>query len=330
MSKSPITVQAILEQVSKMLEIRQFLESELVMVCLAGSHLYGTVVEGSDIDLRGVFIPPKEYLIGCFKNVEQLEDSTNDITIFALQKFCKLCSDGNPNIVELLFIPGKDTLKSSRIWGIIAGNRENFLSTKVRHTFTGYAHSQLKRIEGHRNWLLHPPKEEPTRVAFGLPAEQKLLTQESFNAFKEMEDSGNVQLDSLDGVFQVFQKEKAYQKAKREWQQYQNWKTGRNPARAALEVKKGFDTKHGGHLYRLLTEGKELLLTGHITFPRPDCELLLDIRNGKYDYYDLMGMIGDIDLEFAVLERESILPKKPNINKIDDMYQAIILEYLKA
>ena len=38
----------------------------------------------------------------------------------------------------------------------------------MRYTFAGYAHAQLKRIEGHYRWLKHPPTHKPTRAEFGL------------------------------------------------------------------------------------------------------------------------------------------------------------------
>ena len=44
-----------------------------------------------------------------------------------------------------------------------------------------------------------------------------------------------------DNLIQVMQREREYAGAKREWDQYQNWKKTRNPARAALEEKYGYD-----------------------------------------------------------------------------------------
>jgi len=64
-----------------------------------------------------------------------------------------------------------------------------------------------------------------------------------------------------------------------------------------------------------------LLISKHITFPLPYAEEILEIRNGKYSYDELMEKIGDIDEKFNnyLNLSSSYLPKKPDrdlINKL--------------
>jgi len=51
-----------------------------------------------------------------------------------------------------------------------------------------------------------------------------------------------------DNLIEVMGKEREYSAKKKEWDQYQSWKKNRNPARAILEEKFGYDTKHAYHL----------------------------------------------------------------------------------
>ncbi len=84
------------------------------------------------------------------------------------------------------------------------------------------------------------------------------------------------------------------------------------------------------HLYRLLEEGKELLTTGVITFPRPDAEELLAIRRGKYSYDELMNIIGsDVDTYFKSFEDKIVLPHSPNRKEADKLCQKLIKERIK-
>ena len=339
---------------------------KLIVSFICGSQLYGTATKDSDEDLRGVFIPSKEYFYGFLHRVEQYEDKINDITYYDIRKFMSLAINNNPNIVEFLFVPTNKWINSSNEWESIIENKEYFLSRKCKHTFLGYAHSQLNRIKRHRGWLLNPPKEKPIREKYGLLEHKSFFSKDQIGAFnmllsmylkqigkihklrielEEMEetvtyltlcqnltevDYKSVQkiLPISDNMVEALDREKKYINAMQQWQAYQRWKKNRNPDRAVLESKYGFDTKHGSHLFRLITEGEELLTTGHITFPRPDAELLLDIRNGKWTYDQLIEKVQDFENKFEYLYIYSILPKKPNRKKIDALCVDIVKEYL--
>lgn len=342
------------------------LGSKKVFQCISGSHLYGTNTALSDVDERGVFIPPKEYFLGFSKRIEQIEDKKNDIVYWDIRKFLQLTADCNPTMVELLFIPENKWIISSKEWEVVVANRESFISKKARFTFAGYAMSQANRIKRHRNWLLNPPKNKPERKDFGLPEDRALIQSDQIGAFnvllsmyleqvkqfhplKEQLDEmletkqfiGIVQscenmnfdlvkqiLPISDNLIEALAREKRYIQAKSQWDKYQNWKKTRNPERAKLEEKFKFDCKHGSHLYRLLSEGEELLLKHTITLPRPDAELLLEIRNGKYSYDELMEMIGNVDLKFDKLYQETTLPKTPDFTKIDGLCINIVENWL--
>ncbi len=298
-----------------------------IFSCIAGSQLYGTNTPDSDTDIRGVFIPSQEYFYGFLHKVEQLEEG-KDCVYYEIRKFFHLCLECNPNIIELLFVPKDRWVAYTSEWETIIENRNLFLSRKARYTFAGYAVAQLKRINTHRHWLLDPPEKQPSRSDFGLPNEAKMISKEDYNAINAMTENefSTVAIDR--NLFRVFQQEKAYQNASREWAQYEKWKIERNPARAALEAEYGYDTKHGMHLMRLLEEAQELLKTGMITLPCPKAKLLMDIRNGKYGYDELMAMVGDIDAGFDVLYAESSLPNKPAAEKADVLCQSLVKAHL--
>jgi uncharacterized protein len=110
--------------------------------------------------------------------------ATPDVVIFEIAKLVSLCAQANPNMLELLFLDPGEIVLSTPLWDRLRARRDAFLSQKVRFTFTGYAQGQLRRIQGHREWLLHPPTHEPTRAEFGLP-EHSLLAADERNRIEE-------------------------------------------------------------------------------------------------------------------------------------------------
>jgi predicted nucleotidyltransferase len=330
--------------------------------------MYGTSSPSSDLDIRGVFIPSKEYFHGFLHRTEQYEDRKNDIVFYEIRKFMTLALKANPTLLEFFFVPENCLLETTTVWEEIVENRDLFLSTKCKHTFSGYAFSQLKRIKNHREWLLNPPKKKPERKDFNLPESKSLLTGEQIGAFNEIiatylkqigqfhklkelleemeefynyktivKNLVNVDFKSIqtivplsNNVMYALEKEKRYSNSLKHWNQYQNWKRSRNPDRAKLEKEFGYDTKHAMHLYRLVDECKELLTTGKIIFPRPDREHLLAIRNGLYKYDELMERFNNINGELENLYNNSILPKKAKVEKVDKLCVNIIDSYLES
>jgi len=330
---------------------------KLISKFITGSHLYGTNTELSDTDIRGVFIPSEEYFYGFLNRVEQPKDDVVDLEFYEIRKFLILTLDNNPNIIEFLFIPDEFILHKTKEWDDIILNRRYFVSKKCKHTFFGYANSQLKRIQRHRSWLLNPPKKQPNRSDYGLPENKSLLPKDQIGAFnallstylkqigkhhklavelEKMEETVsyisaiqnlvNIDYNAVskimtvsDNLIEALDREKAYSNSMREWNSYQNWKKNRNPDRAILEKKFGYDTKFCMHCFRLISETEELLLSGKISFPRPDADFLIEIRNGKYSYEYLLEKLQHVEDDFEELYLKSSLPDKPNrtiINKL--------------
>jgi len=130
-------------------------------------------------------------------------------------------------------------------------------------------------------------------------------------------------------IMTAYSRVKAYQAANRDWRKYQDWKKNRNPKRAVIENKFGYDTKHAMHLVRLLRMGREILEDGVVNVKRPDAEELLAIRNGSWTYEQLEEFADREDLSFQTLYDKSPLPKTPNFKKVEDLMMNIILDSFK-
>ena len=114
---------------------------------LSGSHAYGTSIEGSDKDFRGVFtLPTKEVLSG--RKLEQVSDETNDITFYEFGRFLELLEKGNPNVLELLFPPKESVVYDDGTISRRITDPNIFITKNLRHTFGGYAVAQIKKAKG--------------------------------------------------------------------------------------------------------------------------------------------------------------------------------------
>lgn len=120
-------------------------------------------------------------------------------------------------------------------------------------------------------------------------------------------------------------KERAYRSAVSEWKQYQEWLRSRNPARAELEGKFGYDTKHGMHLVRLMRMAREILEGRGVIVKRPDAEELRAIRfEGAWSFDQLISWAEAQDAELEAIKETSPLPKVPDRKTLDELCQKLI------
>lgn len=306
-------------------------EQRLILKCIAGSHSYGTNIETSDIDIRGIFIAPKEYYLGFSRNVEQVSSKEpNDTVYYELKKYMQLAANANPNILENLFCRDKDILFITKQGELLRANREKFLSKKCMHTYSGYAFAQLKRIKTHRKWLLNPPKKKPERTDFGLPEGKSLIPKDWIKALSlsDYEKEDNTNASEYSEIIDIARKEKSFYDALENWKQYINWKETRNKDRAALEAKYFFDTKHCAHCVRLVNSGIEILEGKGIDVYRDDSQFLIDIRAGKFSYEEMMDYVDKKMIELESAYSISTLPYSVNQEELNNLCVQLVESHL--
>lgn len=119
--------------------------------------------------------------------------------------------------------------------------------------------------------------------------------------------------------------ERKYRAAMRHWEAYETWKSERNPARAELESRHGYDTKHAMHLLRLLQTGLELLETGELRVRRPDAGDLNAVRDGALSYDELIARAAELESRMEAAARKTSLPAQIDFGRVD----ALALEFIR-
>jgi predicted nucleotidyltransferase len=118
----------------------------IIYRCRVGSHAFGLADEGSDDDLRGIYMPPARLHWSLYKLPEQLEfaGDNSDEVYWELEKFLKLALKANPNVLEVLWTP--DVLHADATAQRLREERGAFLSRHLFKTYSGYVLSQFRRM----------------------------------------------------------------------------------------------------------------------------------------------------------------------------------------
>ena len=134
---------------------------EIILKTLVGSRLHGLCNEKSDYDWRGIF---KEGLIDIISPFRKQRSNSfiegqEDDTSYELTHFCKLASQCNPTVLEVLWshiIKEKD---SSGISDALIDNRHKFLDSKrIYLAHLGYAENQVKKMNLYNPDMHRTPK----------------------------------------------------------------------------------------------------------------------------------------------------------------------------
>ena len=117
----------------------------VIFRCIVGSRAYGLEHDQSDIDRRGIYLPPADLQWALYGVPEQLENDATQEVYWELEKFLKLALKANPGILECLYSPLVE--HATELAHDLLSMREAFLSKLVYQTYNGYVLSQFKKIE---------------------------------------------------------------------------------------------------------------------------------------------------------------------------------------
>lgn len=297
--------------------------STILFETVHGSRAYGLATQASDTDLRGVYVPPREAFYGFLERPEQVEPAPERV-LYDIRKLFRLAAASNPTVIEILFTEPSDHILVSPEGQMLLDHRSDFLSRLAGDSFGKYGLAQLHRIRTHRRWLLSPPNEKPDRGRFGLP-ERTTIPRDQQGALEAMSQDGRLDEAQLPaGFLDLLDRERRYRAALREWQQYQEWTRTRNPARAELERRYGYDTKHAMHLVRLLRMAIEILTTGHVVVRRPDHQDLRAIRQGALSFDALLEEAAALGDRLRAAADTSPLPERPDAVRLDRLCSDLV------
>jgi predicted nucleotidyltransferase len=312
-----------------------------------GSHLYGTDTVNSDLDLKAIYIPePKEILLGKHKKTistcrskAEFERNTKDdidIEIFSLDRYVKLLTEGQTVALDVLFAPmNMYTSIDKDLYWIFSNlyNHRDKLISKDLTAFVGYAKQQAAKygLKGFRVAALRESldfiskfqnthdrldlyKSEVYKFVYEKPCLNPTLKNPHITIEMKKDKVGNEieYLKVCDKYYEFNCRVKDIKdRLEKRFDQY-----GQRALKA--EKNEGIDWKALSHAVRVNSQGIELLETGKITFPRPDKDLLLDIKTGKMEYNQVADIITEGLENLTEAQKLSNLRSKPDLEWADD------------
>lgn len=120
---------------------------QIITEVVVGSRLHNLYNEKSDYDIRGIFMHPLKDLVSPFKKIKNTSwiEGDEDNTAYELREFCKMATQGNPTVLEILW--SNQIRQDSATAKTLRDNRHKFLdSRRIFEAHKGYAHNQYTKM----------------------------------------------------------------------------------------------------------------------------------------------------------------------------------------
>ena len=312
----------------------EHLGKHVILLGLAGSYAYGTNIESSDIDIRGIALNKKSDLIG-LTQFEQYVDDNTDTVIYAFNKMVNLLLSCNPNTIELLGLAPDNYLYLNDIGKMLLDNKRLFLSKRAIQSFGGYADAQLRRLQ---NALARDtfPQSEKEQHIFNSVKNAMYSFNSSYKNFENgsleifIDKSVNPELET-----EIFVNANLNHYPLRDYASM--WNTMSNVVKDYDKIgkrnKKKDDlhlNKHAMHLIRLFMMAIDILEKGEInTYREKEHDLLMDIRFGKYQTYEgtfsdsFYDMMREYERRLHYAAEHTDLPAKPDFKRVQELVMTI-------
>jgi len=294
-----------------------------------GSHLYGLNTPLSDKDFKGVLLPTKKQILLGQANFTISESTSKDNTkntsddidteMFSLQKFMEMAVKGETVIVDMLHAPDSALLETSNIWKQIVSKRDMFY-TKNMKAYLGYVRKQAAKygVKGSRLAVM----EEALTLAKSY--DENMILFYIMNQMPIGEYSEIVKANHPSTGEQTF-----YEICGRKFQStlrlevfvdnLQKIYDSYGDRAQQAKTNEGIDWKAISHALRAGYQLYYIYKEGSFTYPLPETQFLLDVKQGKLDFMTIVQpALENLVTEVEELADKSEYPEKVDVKSVED------------
>lgn len=307
-----------------------------------GSTLFGTTRPDSDLDLVAIHLPSAAgILLGCPEDALRRDSKLTpsgaeqhrlpptgigetDATSLSLGRYFALLRAGDAIALEMLWTPEAALRQTTPLWDEVRAARVRF-TTRNLGRMIGYARSQsemygrkaerfkeIQRAEDVLTGLVGAHGADAT-LADVSPDLGILVTDSPYLAVVPIDSGYTPGLLHLSIAGKAIPFTAKISRALQTTQAHLRQIGSRT--RAAAE---GVDWKSLSHAMRITREAKELVASGTITFPRPEAEELLAIRNGQRSVEAVIDELDVLAAQVIAQAPHADLPDEPDHALMDE------------
>lgn len=304
------------------------LGKNIIFLTTGGSYAYGTNVETSDLDIRGIAVETSNEILGS-SIFEQFEDRKTDTVVYALRKILKLMLNCNPNVLEILGTKDEHIFICNKYGKMIKDNKDLFLSKRAIQSFGGYASAQLRRLQNALARDNYPQREKEIHILNTIKTQiatmkdrYEVFSKENLNIYidksKKEDFESELFIDVNFKHYPLRDFKNIYAEMSNVIKDYDKL-NHRNSKKDTNHL-----NKHAMHLIRLFLMGTELLEgKGINTYREKDREFLLKIRKGEFSYSEIFEMVNDYEKKFDYAAKNTYLKDEPDYDKVEELMISI-------
>lgn len=303
----------------------------LVFAGVYGSHLYGLHRNGSDVDVKGVYMPTlRSVVFNQHKETIERQSDEFDSTFYSCQKLIACLARADIVTMDMIHTGDSQTIVSSRVWDKLRRLR-GYLYNKEMRGILGYIKTQtakyghkIDRVEELRDFLKLC---EETKISF---ESRDLKIDETYLAAHAIERKYKFIKFIPGGLTEVTNQPtqaaieicgKKYQTSAQLSYMIDgiNNMLGQYGSRVENSIKSGGDWKALSHSLRGIIQLEEIIETGDLQFPLKRAPEIMKVKLGEIPADVAASLVTEgCDRVSEKLEKSGF-PDKPNMAPMMDV-----------